>query len=80
LVDFVEVDAERCSRVGSSLLGDVLDDGFDVLVFPHVRGAFLAFLFKTLEDGIRDCVVSLGWSRDLIKICVQAWSLVCARH
>jgi hypothetical protein len=80
LIDFIEVDAEGCSGVGSSLLGDVLDDGLDVLVFPHVGGALLALLFKTLEDRVEDCSVSLGRSRNSIKICVQAWSFVCVRH
>jgi hypothetical protein len=80
LIDFVEVDAERCSGVGSGFFGDVLDDCLYVFVLPHVRGAFLTLLFKTLEDGIGDCTMSLGQSRNSIEICVKARSLVCARH
>jgi hypothetical protein len=58
----------------------VFDDGLDVFVFPHVRSALLALLFKTLEDGIGDCAMSLRRGCDSIEICVEAWSLVCARH
>jgi hypothetical protein len=80
LVDFFEVDAKKCTGIRSCLLRDVLDNRFDVFVFPHVRGLFLALLFKTLEDGVRDCAVSLERGCDSIKICMKAESLVCARH
>jgi hypothetical protein len=66
LVDFVEVDAERCTRVRGLFLGDVSDDCLDVFIFPHVRFALCSFLFEALEDSVWNGAVSAWWGSTFV--------------
>jgi hypothetical protein len=58
LINFVEVNAKRCTGFRGSFFGDMLDNGLDMFVFSHVGSVLLVLLFKSRKNGVRDITVT----------------------